>query len=236
MMTKDVAIRAVGNWPSDSINAQGDIVLGDDDMKLLSSVGKVKHYQRHEVIAEEGEPGGRIWLVLQGLACVSHMDRDGRRTIIVFRWHGDLFGLTENAVFVNNTRAVTELTAMEFDRAELETVLLHTPALQNALFVKVTADLRQAQNHARLLAGKSASCKLASFLVEFSRYPSCYDAARSVLRLPVARLDVADYLGMTLETVSRALAHLSRRNLIHRLDSRQIKVNIPALIQFSGYE
>ena len=101
---------------------------------------------------------------------------------------------------------------------------MREPQLQLNLLVKVACDLRQAQRQIMILGHQTTYQRLASFLLEFLRYPEFYDEKTSHLTLPINRFDLADYLGIARETVARALARLEQEGLARRLSSGSIEI------------
>nr|WP_279380920.1 Crp/Fnr family transcriptional regulator [Acetobacter sacchari] len=229
-----VAIRAVGDWPTDRVNEDGDIILSARDRALLRSLGTVSRFPKNATVYEEGMSGTTRWLLLDGIIRISHVDETGKRTILAFHWHGDIFGLCENGCYVNGASAVTDIVVVGFDRDAMRNTLLQTPQLQNDILVKATADLRLGERHMLLLTERPATRKFASFLLELIRIPECYERNTRILTLSMSREDIAAYLDMKIETVSRAITELAERKLIIRLSMREFRLSLASLKQFSA--
>ena len=102
--------------------------------------------------------------------------------------------------------------------------MLREPQLQLTLLIKLAHDFRQAQRQMMMLGHQSAYQRLALFLLDFIRNPGFFDAAQGLLTLPVSHFDLADYLGTTRETTTRAFARLEREELVKRVNSQTIQV------------
>ncbi|MDG6095175.1 helix-turn-helix domain-containing protein [Acetobacter sp. AN02] len=100
--------------------------------------------------------------------------------------------------------------------------------------MKSIADIRVSQRHALMLTEQPAGRRLAVFLLEFIRSPDCFRQDTGILTLLVTREDIAEYLGMTTETLSRPLTELVRLKLVERVSLRELRLCISGLEQFAG--
>ena len=129
---------------------------------------------------------------------------DGRRQISAFHLPGDVFGMTSGAEHRMSVEAVVGTTVRIVKRRALDAASRSDPVLACALWTATAEDLRHAEDHMMLLGCKSAVEKLATFLLEMDRR-----IARSAfVTLPMPRKDIADYIGLTIETVSRMVTQL----------------------------
>lgn len=140
----------------------------------------------------------------------------GKRHIACFLFSGDVFGLAENGQFVNTTQAVTDVTLYRIPVDALKDLLRRDPDLQFRFLCKITHQLRESQRHTICVSTRTAAGKLALFLKmlqregQWSAEPS---ASRSVA-MPMTRIDIADYLGISAEAVSRSISRLVRSGII----------------------
>jgi CRP/FNR family transcriptional regulator, nitrogen fixation regulation protein len=161
----------------------------------------------------EGEEAEYIYQIISGAVRTYKLLSDGRRQINAFHLPGDLFGLENGPAHRFTAEAIVETKVRITRRRSLfETVTSQKAAAKNLkkLVGLVGQNLRHAENHLLLLGRKTALEKVATFLVEMDERM----ARPNVMLLPMNRLDIADYLGLTLETVSRALSTLKRRGLL----------------------
>jgi CRP/FNR family nitrogen fixation transcriptional regulator len=183
--------------------------------------GKEISYDRDEEIYGEGEPAEYIYCVKRGAVRTFKLLRDGRRQIDAFHLPGEYFALTSGANHMLTAEAVVESRVALVKRRTLESVGAHDAKTSFALWQMVAGELRNAQEHMLLLGRKSAMERVVAFLLDMDRRLS----VAGVLALPMCRRDIGDYLGLTLETVSRSLSALSDKGALSFSGSRQIMLN-----------
>jgi len=161
-------------------------------------------YRRGTEVFGEGEEAEYVYQIVSGAIRTYKLLCDGRRQINSFHLPGDLFGLENGAVHRFTADAVIQTKVRITSRRHLLDRIEHQEAGQASLLTLVTRNLQHAENHMLLLGRKTSVEKVAAFLLEMDRRQDHPD----VLSLPMSRRDIADYLGLTLETVSRALSTL----------------------------
>ena len=145
---------------------------------------------------------------------------DGRRQIGAFHLVGDIFGL-ENGDFHRFTaEAIVDTTVRLIKRESLERVAKTDFAMVRSLLTMTTDNLQHAENHLLLLGRKTSLERVAAFLLEMNRRLPAAD----VMALPMCRRDIADYLGLTLETVSRAISKLHKKGYLRFLGQTQREI------------
>ena len=151
---------------------------------------------------------------------------DGRRQIGAFHLPGDTFELENGDCYRFTAEAIVETSGRCVKRPSLELVAQTDPAIVHCLLTMTTDNLRHVENHVLLLGRKTAPERVAAFLLEMNGRLT----AAGIMSLPMSRRDIADYLGLTLETVSRALSEFKRKGYLKFLGStqRQIVVLKPA--------
>ena len=161
-------------------------------------------YNRAGEIYGEAEPAEYIYQVVEGAVRSYKLLSDGRRQIGAFHLAGDIFGLENGPVHRFTTEAIVETTVRLMKRCSLEHVAEGDVHVALDLLNMTTSNLQHAEDHMLLLGRKTSLERVAAFLLEMDSRLS----AAGVMALPMCRRDIADYLGLTLETVSRALSHL----------------------------
>jgi CRP/FNR family transcriptional regulator, nitrogen fixation regulation protein len=169
-------------------------------------------YRSQTEIFGEGEPAEYVYQITSGAARTYKLLSDGRRQINSFHMPGDMFGLengevhrfTAEAIMITNVRIARRRSLI----GELEQ--RRSSGLTSNLLSLVTRNLQHAEDHMLLLGRKTSVERVAAFLLEMDQRM----AAPSIMILPMSRRDIGDYLGLTLETVSRALSALRDRGLI----------------------
>src|SRR4029078_11181501 len=192
--------------------------LGDPSHARVSS--KQAAYLKGTKIFGEAEPADSIYQVVEGAVRSHKLLSDGRRQIGAFHLPGDIFGL-ENGDFHRFTaEAIVDTTVRLVKRQSLERVAKTDPAVARSLLTMTTDNLKHVENHMLLLGRQNARERVAAFLLEMNGRV----IAGSVIALPMDRRDIADYLGLALETVSRALSELQRGGFLklEGVQNRQI--------------
>jgi CRP/FNR family nitrogen fixation transcriptional regulator len=142
---------------------------------------------------------------------------DGRRQIGAFHLVGDIFGLENGGVHRFTAEAVLETTVRLIERQSLEMVAETDAVVSRNLLSMTTSNLQHAENHMLLLGRKTALERVAAFLLEMDMRLT----GTGGMSLPMSRRDIADYLGITLETVSRALSQLHRAGVLKFISNNQ---------------
>jgi CRP/FNR family nitrogen fixation transcriptional regulator len=199
-----------------------DQAPGPDELGLAAGLTAVPwakiYYKREARIFGEGDPADYVYQVKTGAVRSYKLLNDGRRQIGAFHLPGDIFGLTSEdrhrftaeAVVVTTLAVVKWRILAEADAGLMQTILGMT-----------ARTLEHAENHLLLLGRQSALEKIAAFLLEMDKRM----AGTGAVTLPMTRRDIADYLGLSLETVSRALAKLKRQRAISvNNQQREIKI------------
>jgi CRP/FNR family nitrogen fixation transcriptional regulator len=175
-------------------------------------------YKRDEEIYGEDEPSDYVYQVISGAVRTYKLLSDGRRQIGAFHLKGDVFGLESGPVHRLTAEAIIDTTVRLVKRRSLETAADTNVQVARNLWTMTARDLRHAENHMLLLGRRTAMERVANFLLEMDRRL----AVAGLCALPMCRRDIGDYLGLTLETVSRALSQLSDEGVLEFSGARQI--------------
>jgi CRP/FNR family transcriptional regulator, anaerobic regulatory protein len=139
---------------------------------------------------------------------------DGRRAITGFLYPGDLIGVSLRDRYLYTAEAVTKTKVRRFARNRFQDKINESPDLRPQLFARLCDEMAAAQDQLVLLARKSAEERVSSFLLVIARRLSGDQRAAPVVEIPMTRLDMADYLGLTIETVSRTMTKLTSGGVI----------------------
>ena len=167
-------------------------------------------YRRDTEIYGEKEPAEFVYHITSGAVRSYKLLSDGRRQIGAFHLAGDVFGLENGPIYRFTTEAVVDTTVRVMKRSSLDVVAKRDLPLVQNLLKMTTSDLRHAEDHVLLLGRKNAVERVASFLLDMDRRLM----KAGFLSLPMSRRDIADYLGVTLETVSRVLSQLQTEGIL----------------------
>jgi CRP/FNR family nitrogen fixation transcriptional regulator len=185
---------------------------------VFGLVGARLRFARNAEIVSEGEPADYVYKVADGAVRTCKLMSDGRRHIGAFYLPGDVFGLEAGEAHGFSAEAVTACGIVLVRRSALLAASARDSQMAEGLLMQTAAHLQRAHSHMLLLARKNAQERVADFLLEMSaRLPHA-----SSLELPMGRQDIADYLGLTIETVSRTLTALERDGIIGIPASRRI--------------
>jgi CRP/FNR family nitrogen fixation transcriptional regulator len=182
-------------------------------------MGASMSFARNSEIYGENEPADYFYKVVSGTVRTYKVLSDGRRQVGGFYLPGDIFGLESEGEHSFSAEAITESKVLVIKRSALVALAARDNAVASQLWTVTGCELRRVQDHIMLLI-KSAQERVASFLLEMAGRISA-DGTNAV-ELPMSRQDIADYLGLTIETVSRTLTHLESTAAIELSSSRRI--------------
>lgn len=177
-------------------------------------------YRKGSEIYGEKEPAEYVYQVKSGAVRSYKLLTDGRRQIGAFHLVGDIFGLENGSEHRFTTEAIVDTTVRLVRRHSLETVAQSDAMVARNLLSMTTNNLQHAEDHMLLLGRKTSLERVAAFLLEMDKRLT----AAGVIALPMSRRDIADYLGLTLETVSRALSHLHELGVLGFVGNTQRQI------------
>ncbi len=174
------------------------------------AVGSVHSYAKDEEIFAEGDRAAYVYKVLSGVVRTSKLLSDGRRQIDAFHLPGDIFGIESGEEHRFTAEALGAATVIAYRRCGLDTLASGDAAFSRQIVAAMMRSLERAQDHMLLLGRKSAMEKIATFLLDLAERV----VGDGHVDLPMSRADIADHLGLTIETVSRSLTQLEREGVI----------------------
>lgn len=175
--------------------------------------GKRMSFGRGEEVFAEGDAADFFYKVVSGTVRTAKLLSDGRRQIDAFHLAGDIFGLESGSDHRFTAEAVDEVVVEAFRRSRFTSLLHDNPAFGDQLMSSMLSNLERAHDHMVLLGRKTAQEKIATFLLDMAGRLS-RDGKIERFELPMQRTDIADHLGLTIETVSRTLTQMVRDGLI----------------------
>ena len=196
----------------------------------MQLMGAVMPYPRNTEIFGESDPAEYLYKVVNGAVRTYKILSDGRRQIGGFYLPGDVFGLEFGDEHTLSAEAVIDTKVLVVKRSTLTALAARDATVARELYALTARELRRAQERILLLI-KSAQERVASFLLEMTDR----SAVDNAIELPMSRQDIADYLGLTIETVSRTLTSLESAATIEVPTSRRIVLrNRSALSRLNG--
>jgi CRP/FNR family nitrogen fixation transcriptional regulator len=178
----------------------------------IQHVGIVRSYAPKREIVREDDPANRIYEVISGTVCTCKMLREGRRQISDFYFPGDVFGLENSQKYNVAAQAITKAEVRVIKKQALTALASSNPEVADQLLAMTARELTRKQDHLLSLLSTTAEERIICFLIDMIRRTS--PRQDHLIALPMSRLDIADYLGLTIETVSRTLWDLERRGAI----------------------
>ena len=196
----------------------------------MALMGAAMSFTRNAEIFGENEPADYLYKIISGAVRTYKILSDGRRQIGEFYLPGDIFGLEFAAHHTLAAEAIVNAKVLVIKRSVLVALAERDVATARELYALTARELQRAQARIMLLV-KSAQERVASFLLEMAERA----AAGNSIELPMSRQDIADYLGLTIETVSRTLTSLETAATIEVPTSRRIVLrNRNALSRLNG--
>jgi CRP/FNR family transcriptional regulator, nitrogen fixation regulation protein len=199
------------------------------DFEHLTNVhefsGTIMSFERDAEIYGEGEAAEYLYKVVTGAVRMYRVLNDGRRQVSAFYLPGDVFGLELGSEHAGSAEAVANSKILFVRRNALLQASQSDLAVARELLAVTARELRRARNHTLLLI-KSAQERVAAFLLEMCQRMS----GAAGFELPMSRRDIADYLGLTIETVSRTLTQLEENATIKLVASRRIVLSNPSAL------
>ncbi|HUN40032.1 MAG TPA: helix-turn-helix domain-containing protein [Acetobacteraceae bacterium] len=209
--------------------------IPDKDLARLAGVAVVTEVAAGTTFIEEAEPADSFFNITYGTAKLFKLLPDGRRQITGFAGVGHFLGLAVSDIYAFSAEAIEQVRFCRFSRARLRLLLDDFPAMEKRLLEVAGNELVAAQEQMLLLGRKTARERIASFLAMQSRQGVSCRHPRLRFPLPMTRSDIADYLGLTIETVSRTLTRFRSEGLIEiPCQSEVVILNRQALENLAG--
>ncbi len=180
----------------------------------FESLVRHKHLHAGQSVFEEGDPSEYVYNVSEGAIRLYKLLPDGRRQITGFLLPGAFLGLALRETYSYGAEAVTDSHLCQFRTSELKQLFLDFPELRQRLYEMANDELAAAQEQMLLLGRKTAQEKIASFLLQLADHALNQNRDPLPLPVPMTREDIADYLGLTVETVSRVFSRLRKSGVL----------------------
>lgn len=185
-----------------------------DRLDRMCPAGKQRLVAAKEHIFCEGDRAAQVYRVEAGHVCIYRMLPDGRRQVIDFAYPGDFIGLGALKEHGASAQAVTRTRLRSFSAAALHEMARHDAALALRLYEAMAEELSAARDLLITVSQRTASERVAAFLLALSRRNKRRGEKEHEIVLPMTRTDIADFLGLTIETVSRTFTKLRSEGLI----------------------
>ena len=199
--------------PLDGVDVSRPL-LTEQQRKTLAAIASTMELPARTIIYRDGDASDSIFINGDGIV-VSFKDMpSGKRRVAGFRFRGDLFGLAEDGKYVNTTRSITPVTVFRIPLAALTNAFRDDPGLQFPFLCKMVHELRQAQRKSIIDGRRDATGRVAMFVDMLRGQGEPVAGHGDRIAIPMTRSDMADFLHLELESVSRACRKLSDNGVI----------------------
>jgi len=202
--------------------------LSPKELEKVQAMAVHRDYAEGELIYAAEDLAAMAGTLIRGTVKIYKLLADGRQQIIGFLQPGDFVGSITQESYRCFAEAITPVTLCVFPLSSLNRVLHELPNFEHQLLKIASQDLDQAQEWMLLLGRKTAQERLATFLLLIYDKAKSRGAEEGVLSLPMNRAEIADYLGLTIETVSRQVGKLKGMGVIQPIGNHQIEILDPA--------
>ena len=207
--------------------------LTGEQIPRLAAIARDRHVAAGQTLFLEGDPAEDVFTLTTGMLTLYKLMSDGRRQITGFLVPGDFLGLAFGRSYVYGAEAVTPATLCRFRRPQFLALLEEFPAMEKALLGRAATELAANQEQMLLLGRKTARERLASFLLRLASRQGMGEG--TPIELPMSRSDIADFIGLTIETVSRTFTQLRKEGVVRLPDAHRVTVlSWPRLERVAG--
>jgi CRP/FNR family transcriptional regulator len=218
---------------------KSDICGGMDDVEIRDLAAGSNRIQLKpgDTLIWDSDPAQHTFVVTRGALRVSKASDDGRRQILDFLFEGQFIGIPSDLTYHFNAEALADTEVCRFDRRKLEDLMAKYPAVEKGYRAGSARQLETAYDHAYALGRRAAMERVAAFLLDLQA-SACPKSSVGALKLPMTRGDIADFLGLTLETVSRAFSRIKTLGVIRPPSAQEVEIRdaerLKALAGISG--
>lgn len=204
--------------------------IDETDLGRLDALAEHLNLGAGDSLTRAGDPALHVFNITSGSVRVYKLLSDGRRQITGFLFAGDFLGLATGDTYVFSAEAIEPVTACRFRKSDYRTLIRETPALETTLLDRATHELVAAQNQMVLLGRKTALERVSTFLLDMPAHDPARRDPTETIRLPMTRTEIADYLGLSIETVSRVFTRLKTRGVIRLMSLTEFRIEQPDVL------
>lgn len=207
-------------------------VLSDDELAPLASCGVQRSLGRGETLIRAGDPAPICANIQRGLMKISHINPAGHEVIVGLLWPGDFVGTPFVGGMplpaLHDVVALTPVTLCQFPQAAMERTMISHPHMERQLLSRTLSELGEVRTRLSRLARATALARVAGFIAETARRGDADDGeTMQTIELPLSRGEMADLLGLTIETVSRQMTRLKNAGVIGLPGGRRVAIHDP---------
>lgn len=208
------------------------LALESDDIEQLDNIiERSKPLQKNQHLYREGDTFKSVFAVRSGAMKAYKTTDDGREQVTGFYFPGEILGMDgiSNNLHASSAKALETSAVCEIPFTSLEKLSAMMPTLQRHFFQLMSREITEDQQLITLLSKNSADERVASLMLSISARNSKRKLSSTQFRLPMSRVDIGNYLGLTVETVSRVFSRMQKLDIL-RVDNKEIKIlDLPGL-------
>lgn len=196
-------------------------LLSPHEIAHVEKVMAHRHVAQHKAVLVEGEPNDCLYVVVSGCFRLTKYLEDGRRQVTGFLFKGDFFGVRPSRECAYTAEALEDSYVCRFPHSFLDESAADNPGIKDRLIERGQTEYHKAQDHIVLLGKKSAEEQVLAFIDMIAK-SGAVDGETQTVPLPMPRQDIADYLGLRLETLSRTLALLKKKGVLKDISRKSL--------------
>ena len=213
--------------------------LSQDEIEKIPELILHREYEKSEFLIREGEQSEYIIIIHEGSAKAFKYTADGREQILYVFSEGDFFGeqnlLTDHRA-TYSVEALEQVKACMLSKAQFQRLLYQTPAIAVKIIEELGERMTRLENAVQGMGVRNVDSRIGSILLEFAEKYGTAEKEGIVIKLPLSREGIANYLGVARETVSRKLGQLEHEGIIRSVNNKSIIIlNRGALLQMAGF-
>jgi len=205
--------------------------IDNADLQRLDALAEHMVLNAGDTLTRADDPARHVFNITSGSVRVYRLLSDGRRQITGFLFAGDFLGMATGDTYVFSAEAIEPVTACRFRKSDYRALIRETPALETALLDRANHELAAAQNQMLLLGRKTALERVSTFLLDLPDHDPARPGPEGHVHLPMTRAEIADYLGLTIETVSRILTRLKTQGVVRLLSLTELRIEQPDVLR-----
>jgi CRP/FNR family transcriptional regulator len=214
-----------------------DHTSGDASLESLFRGQPAEVFSAGRAVFWQGDPAADLFEVTKGVLRLCRVLPEGKRVVAGFIYPGDLLGVAYRDRYLFTAEAVTDVTVRRFPRRRFDAIVSESTNFRPTVLAKLCDEMCAAQDQMLLLLHRSAEGRVASFLLTVARKTEGGEARGMEVHLPMSRTDIADYLGLTIETTCRCISKLKAEGLISLNGPHHVVLERPGgLRRLSGEE
>lgn len=209
------------------------LALESDDIQLLDDIiQRSKPLQKNQHLYREGDDFQSVYAVRSGTLKAYKTTDDGREQVTGFYFPGEILGMDgiSNNTHASSAKALETAATCEIPFTSLEKLSAHMPSLQRHFFQLMSREITEDQLLITLLSKNSADERVAALMVSISTRYARRKLSATQFRLPMSRVDIGNYLGLTVETVSRVFSRMQKLDIM-RVDNKEIEILDPQALR-----